>query len=163
MQHHLGWLSISNPELESVRHPGIFSILKICFFLLTMFLRYRYALMCTRLPKHPICQEFRSHCLRGSPVTSKGSSIDFIWLSADRPALLFLASASGQSANCLQRRLLSFSTILLQSLGCLKSILPLSDDDLKMNAEEKIPVFYTGCVEIKDDSGCKVCLSITCM
>ncbi len=64
----------------------------------------------------------------------QGSSIDFIWLPADRLALLFLAAASGRPADGLLRHLLSFSAILLQSHSCLRSILALSDDDLKINA-----------------------------
>lgn len=52
------------------------------------------------------------------------NSIDFIWLFADRPALQFLAAAFRWPAKRLQRCLLSSSTILLQNLSCLKSILP---------------------------------------
>lgn len=62
-------------------------------------------------------------------------------LAAERLALLFLAVASVWPADCLQRQVVSFSTILLQSISCLKSILPLSDDNLKINAGKKIPVF----------------------
>lgn len=69
------------------------------------------------------------------------NSIDFVWLFADRPALQFLAAASRRPAESLQRHLLSSSTILLQNLSCLKSILPPSNDRLKMNAEKTDPLF----------------------
>lgn len=68
------------------------------------------------------------------------NSIDFVWLFADRPALQFLAAASGRPAESLQRHLLSSSIILLQNLSCLKSILPPSNDRLKMNAEKRDPL-----------------------
>lgn len=67
------------------------------------------------------------------------NSIDFVWLFADRPALQFLAAASRRPAESLQRLLLSSSAILLQNLSCLKSILPPSNDSLKMNARKTDP------------------------
>lgn len=67
------------------------------------------------------------------------NSLDFVWMFADRPALQFLAAVSRCPAESHQRHLLSSSTILLQNLSCLKSILPPSNDSLKMNVWKTDP------------------------